>query len=327
MLISLTYFALLVLYVLESPRWLLLKERTAEAQSTLYQLWSPQEAEVELDEIQNCIASEQNMGLGSWAGLFDMKVLMLNRLLVGMFLQFFQQMCGINAIIFYCSILLSGLFNGTVTLYGTLVIAVLNQCCTYAAWFTADRFGRVVLLVIGGAGMTASLAFVSGLTALGGQTGGYLALVFVCFFIVSFASSWGPIVWTSTSELFPLSFRGKAVSLTTATNWLSASFMAWLFPYLNRDTTFGLVGTWTVLSFFSLIGTCMVYLLLPEVAGLPLDQIGEAFSSHKSKLHRPTWRDAFNNLARRRGEVAASISQSTGRLAPQWHLSSFRTRV
>ena len=110
---------------------------------------------------------------------------------------------------------------GVDSLVTTAITGIINFIATFLTIPLVDKYGRVPLLMFGGVGMCVS-ALVVGIIGCYSTSGtaGYLIVVFVCLFVVNFAYSWGPVGWIVPSEIFPLSVRGKGVSLTTTVNWL-----------------------------------------------------------------------------------------------------------
>jgi len=113
---------------------------------------------------------------------------------------------------------------------------------------------------------------------------GILVIVFAVIFVVSFAYSWGPVVWVVCSELFPVRARGKAAGITTATNWIFTTIIGAVFPTAQKASLSG-----CFFFFSAIIGTAslIVFLYLPETANLNILQIDTIVNSHKPSLKRP----------------------------------------
>ena len=179
-------FLLLLLFVPESPRWLLVNGREGKAILYLNKIYGPEQAATELREIKTATTGSKNF-----------KVLFSSRyrvaLIIGLALPFLSQTSGINAIIYYGpSILdkagfsLSGAFGGQVT------IGIVNVICTFIAIFTVDKWGRRPLLIVGITGAILSLV-VTGLLFSMGVTNGPWILISILLFIACFAFSFGPV--------------------------------------------------------------------------------------------------------------------------------------
>src|SRR5262249_46363675 len=149
---------------------------------------------------------------------------------VGLGLAIFQQITGINAIIYYANEIFAraGFTTAAQQSKATLyAIGLVNVLATFVAVAWVDRFGRRPLLLTGLVGMGVSLAAVGFAFASFSNTpdtesvtvGGILTLVALVVYIASFAFSLGPVVWTMIAEIYPNRVRGRAISVATAANW------------------------------------------------------------------------------------------------------------
>ena len=149
-----------------------------------------------------------------------------------MLLQTFQQLSGINAIMFYAPIIFDDFFGNKGGIYGSLALNVINFFSTFITMATIEKFGRVKILFSGGILMcfalivTASLSGVDEAHAgdVANQSLGIGIIVFCALYVIGFAYSWGPVVWVVCAEMFPMRERGKANSLSTFSNWCELSF-------------------------------------------------------------------------------------------------------
>ena len=311
LLFSLALALLMLLLMPESPRWLCMAGRPSEASAVLARVRWPSEVQPELDEICAKVEEERvSAGDGTWAELLTPPPALARcccccchflpssgdsalqaRALLGAGLQFFQQVSGINAIMFFAPALFARYFSSDGALYGTLAVNVLNHAATYIAVALVDRSGRVTLLVVSGASMAVCLLAAAAFTSTGStsDTVGYMLIALSCGFVVSFAYGWGPVVWTVCAEIFPLRVRGKAVSITTAVNWGSATAVGLLFPLASSESGIGLSGTLAVFAVCCAAGTAMVQLFLPETADTSLEEIDDKFSRHKPNICRRFW--------------------------------------
>jgi MFS family permease len=158
----------------------------------------------------------------------------------------------------------------------TWAIGAVNVLATLIAIAFIDKLGRRPLLLAGLAGMGASLvavglAFFSAGTGAMSSTAGVVTLAALVVFIVSFAFSLGPVVWTVINEIFPGRVRGRAVAVATAANW-GAAFVVSEF-FLTLVGAIGESGTFALFAIFCAIGGAWVYRRVPETAGRSLEQI------------------------------------------------------
>jgi len=223
----------------ESPRWLIMKERDEDAARALSRLISlpPDHPEIraELEEIRVAFQHEKRLGESSYLDCFrasDNKIRL--RTLTGIFIQAWQQLTGINFIFYYGTVFFknSGIRDPFLI---TIATNIINVFMTLPGMWGVERFGRRRLLLVGAAGMCICefLVAIVGVTISTSNTAGQKVLIaFVCIYIAFFASTWGPIAWVITSEIFPLDVRAKAMSLSVASNWLWNFAIGYATPYL-----------------------------------------------------------------------------------------------
>lgn len=215
----------------ESPRYLVKRgkdDAAARSFGKLRRLPADHPAIVsEVAEVRANHEFELTLGKSSYVDCF--KGGMLKRLLTGMGLQGLQQLTGINFIFYYGTqyFLNSGITNPFVI---QIITSVINVFSTLPGLYAVDRFGRRPLLFWGAVGMCVSQFIVAmcgtlttgqdaeGVTIVYNVAAQKAGIAFVCVYIFFFASTWGPLAWVVTGEIFPLKHRAKALSMTTATN-------------------------------------------------------------------------------------------------------------
>jgi sugar porter (SP) family MFS transporter len=276
-----------LIYMPESPRWLAANATDEELLHALKKLRYDDEIESEIMQLREEVTEEKKIGNASWSEVFSTDNSMRKRLILGMSLQGFQQLCGINAIMFYAPDILNTFFTEDQAIAGTFALNTINFLATFITVATIERFGRVKLLVTGGVIMFFSLIINAILSSLGQTlTIGYCVLTFASLFIIGFAFSWGPVVWVVCSEIFPVRHREKATGLTTMTNWIFTTLVGGVFPFASSASLTGCFG------FFAgaiAVGITVVYFFLPETANLSILQIDSAFKAHKPVLKRKIW--------------------------------------
>jgi MFS family permease len=202
-------------------------------------------------------------------------------MVTGIGLYFFQQLVGINAILYFApSIFAKAGFDGrTAALLATVVIGVLNVVMTILAMRWLDRVGRKPLLSIGFAGMALGLLATALVFTVMGDSGGvqkWLVLLTLMTFIACFAASIGPIGWLMISELYPTTVRGRAMSIPSASHWLFNALVSFSFLplvlHLGDGPTFGLFALFAVAGWF------FCRFLVPETKGLTLEEIQEQYA-------------------------------------------------
>ncbi|TAQ87376.1 hypothetical protein B7494_g4302 [Chlorociboria aeruginascens] len=289
----------------ETPRYLIRQgnpEKAAASLSRLRRLPATHEAILdELAEIQANHDYELTLGKATYVDCFKGGV--GKRLMTGCFLQGLQQLTGINFIFYYGTQYFknSGIKNPFVI---TMITSAVNVASTLPGLYAIDKWGRRPLLFWGAIGMTVSQLLVAVLgTTTTGQTPDGNAIVknlaaqkasiaFVCIYIFFFASTWGPIAWVVTGEIFPLKVRAKALSMTTATNWLLNWAIAYSTPYLvnfgpgNANLQSKIFFIWFACCFLCIT---FVYLMIYETKGLTLEQIDELYDEVKSARRSVGW--------------------------------------
>lgn len=265
-----------------SPRWLMMKGRREAATKELLKILPGSDTATPLDAIATALREEN--GKASWGEVFDPK--WRRPLLIAVGLAIFQQITGINAIIYYADqIFASAGFHSqsSQTTVITWAIGGTNVLATLIAVAFIDRVGRRRLLLVGLAGMAISLITVgvafrfigAGSTAApqetGPSVGGIVTLCALVGFIVCFAFSMGPVVWTVINEVFPAHVRGRAVAVATAVNWGSAFLVSQFF--LTTMDAIGSAMTFWLFAVFCVVAWAWIYVRLPETKGKSLEQI------------------------------------------------------
>jgi SP family sugar:H+ symporter-like MFS transporter len=293
----------------ETPRFLIKQgkpEAASQSLSRLRRLPGDHEAiRDELAEIQANHEYELSLGKATYLDCFRGNV--GKRLLTGCGLQALQQLTGINFIFYYGTAYFtnSGIKNSFVI---SMITSAVNVGSTIPGLYAIDKFGRRPLLLVGAIGMCISQLIVASLgtvytgqNPLDGSTYSLniaaqrAAIAFVCIYIFFFASTWGPIAWVVTGEIFPLKVRAKCLSMTTATNWLLNWAIAYSTPYLvnwgpgNANLQSKIFFIWFACCFVCI---AFVYFMIYETKGLTLEQIDELYAevkvASKSRAWRPT---------------------------------------
>ena len=259
-------FVLLLFFVPETPRGLVMKGKTEQARQVLKRLASEEEAKVVEAEIEASF-KESTGKLLSYGG----KVIF-----VGIMLSVFQQLVGINAVLYYGKEMFTNMgFEGNAAFAQTVVIGIVLVVFTLVATATVDKWGRKPLLILGSIIMTVSMTVLGFLFYVYGTKVGTPAVVVVCIYIAGFSLSWGPVVWVMLAEIFPNSIRNQAMAIAVAAQW----FMNWVvtvtFNIMNGSTalndSFNHGFAYWLYGGFSLLSALFVWKFVPESKGVSLE--------------------------------------------------------
>ncbi|MEY3051352.1 MAG: hypothetical protein RLY31_1137 [Bacteroidota bacterium] len=261
-------FLVALLFVPESPRWLVRAGREAEALAVLVRVNGEARAQATLAEVKATLQEEKGSLSELFGGRFRKAVW------IGVVLSVFSQVQGINAIMYYAPEIFKAVGTGTDAAFQqTVIIGVINVLFTFVAIRLVDRAGRKRLLLLGGAGMGLSLLMV-GLAFHYGWTG-YGLLGFILLYIACFAASYGPVTWVVISEIFPIGLRGVAMSVATFALWTAVYLVTQFFPVLLE--TAGPALTFWFFGGMSALGCLFVWFQVPETKGRTLEEIEQSW--------------------------------------------------
>ncbi|KAJ5703135.1 hypothetical protein N7488_010683 [Penicillium malachiteum] len=267
----------------ETPRFLIKQSKPTEAVKSLARLrrLDVDDSVIvqELTEIQANHEFELQLGKASYLEII--RGTLGKRLATGCAIQALQQLAGVNFIFYYGTTFFqnSGIQNSFII---TLITNIINVFSTFPGLYMVEKWGRRPLLMFGAVGMCVSQFIVAIVgTAASSTVANKVLIAFVCVYIFFFASSWGPVAWVVTGELFPLKARAKCLSITTATNWLLNWAIAYATPYMvnsgpgNANLQSKVFFIW---GGFCFICAIFVYTCIYETKGLSLEQVDELYA-------------------------------------------------
>ncbi|WP_129728423.1 sugar porter family MFS transporter [Ectobacillus funiculus] len=263
-----------MLFMPESPRWLLQNEREEEARRVLLLTRDSAEIDLEIKSIK-ALKTEEKAPLSE---LFS--PLMRPILLVGVGVAIFQQVIGTNTIIYYTpTILIDSGIGASSAIAGTIGIGIINVLFTIIGTVLIDRLGRKMLMLIGNIGMSLALG-VLGVSTLFFQAPSWLLLGCLCLFMVAYSASWGMVAWVVLAEIFPLKIRGTAIGFASTCLWLANIAVSLSFPVLLES-----LGSSVLFLFYAVIGIAAFLFVLkfvPETKGKSLEEIEAEITAKKS---------------------------------------------
>jgi sugar porter (SP) family MFS transporter len=257
-----------------SPRWLVQKGREDEAREILERYRSEDDdVDEEIDEIKQ--VAEEEVSPRALIGKN-----LRRTMIVGVGLAIFQQIVGINTVIYYAPTILkmAGQQN-TGALTQSLYIGLTNFVFTIVAILLLDRLGRRFFLLTGTACLTVALVGLGVFFASPHlqHTVGWLALACLLFYIFGFAIGLGPVFWLMISEIFPLQMRGPAMAVCTMFNWGFNFLISYTFLSLTDLITKS--GTFWLYAFFAICALVFFATFVPETKGRTLEEIQEDLGS------------------------------------------------
>lgn len=266
-------FLLLLFIVPKSPRWLVLRGRSSEARVVLRNLLSDENADRELNEIQNSIEVDVTESKSNY---FSKAVLSI--IIIGATLSALQQFTGINAVLYYGSDIFENAlgYGKDDVLKQQVLLAFVNLIFTFVAMFTVDKLGRKPLIYAGSIGMIVGFLLL-GVTIMQ-QNLGMISLIGILMFVGSFALSMGPVVWVILSEMFPNKIRSVAMSVAVAVQWGANYIVSQSFPMvteseLNNNEFWNGSLPYFIFIGFILFIVLFTYRFIPETKGKSLEDL------------------------------------------------------
>ena len=254
----------------DSPRWLISSSRVEEARRVLQSVRTVSDVNPEIADIQQSMEKQGESGL---RGLFQPSLRM--PMMVGLGLAVFQQITGINTVIYYAPTIFK--FAGVVAT-GPAILAgagltIVMWCFHVMAIFLLDRVGRRPLLLVGVAGQIIGLAILGAAFHFPqlATVKSYVAIGGLVIYVACFAFGLGPIFWLLISEIYPLKIRGAAMSIVTVTNW--GMNLAVAVTFLTLVRVLGQSGTFWLYGVIAVGAWVFFYRLVPETKGKTLEQI------------------------------------------------------
>jgi sugar porter (SP) family MFS transporter len=253
----------------ESPHWLIMRGRDAEARRVLSRLRAPEEIEPEIAEVHRVTELEQLRT----RDLLGAKLRPM--LAVGVLLAIFQQVTGINTVIYYAPTLLQSAGFGTNgALLANVVNGGVNVIMTIIAIRLLDRVGRRPMLLAGTTGMAVGMFLTAFSFSAGEQLHGVRAVTAILGLLIytgSFAVGLGPVFWLLIAEIYPLTIRGAAMSVATIANW-SANFVVTI-SFLTIKNAIGGMGVFLLFGSLTVVALLYFWRKVPETKGRSLQEL------------------------------------------------------
>ena len=268
-------FALLVLLVPETPRYLAMCGKDEKALNVLSRINGSSQAKVILADIKATTEEKtEKLFTYGWMVIF-----------IGIMLSVFQQAVGINAVLYFAPRIFETMVMAN-PMVQTVLMGVVNILFTLLAVFTVEKWGRKPLLISGSIGMAigafgvALCSIVTGLPAI-------ISVISIMIYSASFMFSWGPICWVLISEIFPNTIRGAAVAIAVAFQWIfnfivSSTFLPMYNMRLGEmGDKFGHMFAYALYGIICVVAAIFVWKLVPETKGKTLEDMTKLWKKRK----------------------------------------------
>ncbi|MCR5180715.1 MAG: D-xylose transporter XylE [Bacteroidaceae bacterium] len=260
-------FTLLICFVPETPRYLVMSGNDAKAELVLARINGSDRARQILADIKSTVEVKVEK-------LFTYGYLCI---FVGIMLSVFQQAVGINAVLYYAPRIF-GDMGMTNPMVNTVVMGVVNILFTLVAVFTVEKLGRKPLLISGSLGMALGAFGVA--TTFGHAGLEVITMLSIMVYSASFMFSWGPICWVLIAEIFPNTIRGAAVAIAVAFQWIfnfivSSTFVPMFNMHLTPGDDFGHWFTYGLYGIICIVAALFVWRLVPETKGKTLEDMSK----------------------------------------------------
>jgi MFS transporter, SP family, galactose:H+ symporter len=276
-------FGIGMFFLPETPRWLIRGGHYEVAHRVLVRIRDLGDVQIEIEEIKASLAQQAESG--HWTDLLHRQV--RPALVVGLGLAVFQQITGINTVIYYAPKILqsAGFASASGAILATVGVGIVNVAMTIVAMFLVDRAGRRPLLLVGIAGMIITLGVLGLSFRYPTAQLAWIAVICLMGYVASFAISLGPIFWLLIAEIYPLKVRGLAEGTAATFNWASNLIVS--LTFLTLIEKLGASSTFLLYALASVASWLFAYYFVPETKGRTLEEI-EAFWRVR---HREWWSD------------------------------------
>lgn len=258
-------FLISIFTIPESPRWLITKKNNIAAARPTLEVISEGDVDALISQIKSAQTNVSSSFRRLFSGSFTRPVTLA--ILIAMF----NQLSGINAIIYYAPRVFEMAGLGTESaLLSSAGIGLVNLISTMAGLTLIDKYGRKSLMFVGSLGLITALALAS--EAFFSERTGIAVPVYLFMFIAFFAFSQGAVIWVFISEIFPNSVRAHGQALGSFTHWIMAAIIAYIFPYFAQ--TFGGGITFAFFAVMMVLQLLFVVNMMPETKGRSLEDVG-----------------------------------------------------
>ncbi|KAL2531813.1 Sugar transport protein 1 [Abeliophyllum distichum] len=273
-------------FLSDTPNSLVDRGREEEAKTLLKRIRGVENIDAEFNDIL-AASNEAKLLQNPWQNIFKRRCYR-PQLVMSIMIPFFQQLTGINVIMFYAPVLFKTIgFGSDASLMSAVITGVINVLATCVSIGFADRLGRRTLFLEGGVQMLIFQIAVAALIGVKfGVTGdvtelpkwfAIVVVICICFYVAGFAWSWGPLGWLYPSEIFSLEIRSAGQSVNVAVNMFFTFLVAQIFLVMLCRMKFGL---FIFFAFFVIVMTSFCYFLMPETKNIPIEEMTQIWRDH-----------------------------------------------
>jgi sugar porter (SP) family MFS transporter len=262
-------FCVGILFLPESPRWLIKAKKPIEAQRVLGLIGKPHVADKTFNQITLAVSRETKLNFA-----LAFRKPFAAALAAGITLAVFQQFCGINVVFNYSTTIFESMgFDKSDQLMQTVFIGIVNLCFTFVAIALVDKLGRKPLMLIGAIGLAILYILIARLLNINPA----LSTVLLLAAIGLYASSLAPITWVLISEIFPPNVRSEATTIAVVCLWAAYFILTFTFPIL-AEWMGGVAHTFYIYAAICLVAALFIWRRIKETKGLTLEDMDAVFA-------------------------------------------------
>ena len=272
-------FFIIIFFIPESPRWLILKGREEKATNILERIYtSSKETLFQLTETKSVLSSESK---SEWKLLLQPSI--RKAVIIGVCIAVLGQFMGVNAVLYYGpSIFENAGLSGGDSLFYQVLVGLVNTLTTVLALVIIDKIGRKKLVYYGVSGMVISLILIATYFIYGESWGisSIFLLIFFLFYVFCCAVSICAVVFVLLSEMYPTRVRGLAMSIAGFALWIGTYLIGQLTPWMLQNLT--PAGTFILFAIMCVPYMLIVWKLVPETTGKSLEEIERYWMKNKN---------------------------------------------